>query len=702
MDLLKQQQHEIELGRKSGIDTTIYADPRFDWLQMRELRVGLEKKLDVAVYADYTIGYAVMKQIRKGLEIGINLKKYYEQGYPYLVLREIRKAWECSVDISEYVKSGFDYMQLEEIKDALIDNIDMKEYLERGFSGSQLSEIRLGLNEQLDVSIYAYGEYNWMQMREIRLGLKSKVDVDWYLNEFFSSRQMRQIRKGLEEGLDVSSYAQLQYSESDMISRLNWLKEKIDVGQVEPAIIEHQDYSVVEDMSRFIKCKMDAERMTAQINISPQVDSARLSVDVVVEILKLNEIVLGIDKKLIEDIIARKRFGQSIVIAKGHPLTEGHDGYYKYSFPDDDNKPKVLENGAVDFTNVNPFVIVQERAVVATYQHAVHGAYGYKVDGTMLVPKQVKDIPRLHGRGIKQLPDEDTYIAEYAGRLVDCQSTRMYIDKVYIHSGDYTRSMGKLDFNGDVLIKGNVTNGSVIKATGSIVINGTVESADISAGTTILIKNGVCADDSGNIRSGGDIQSKFFERCNVYAGGSISANSILNSNIVSMESITVFGKRGVIIGGKVKAVQRITVNSLGNPANVLTELEIGLIPEVRIIITNKQQNLEKRKREVKELTAALDKIDKTYGVSESTYNIRTKIQEEVTAQRHIINEITNEINALYDRCGRYTGTNQVAVQGTVYPNVKITVGDKFIKTNSEARYMGVRIKDNNIVFGRLK
>ena len=41
----------LRLGLYSGVDISIYADPKYDGRQMAQLRLGLEVGVDVSVYA---------------------------------------------------------------------------------------------------------------------------------------------------------------------------------------------------------------------------------------------------------------------------------------------------------------------------------------------------------------------------------------------------------------------------------------------------------------------------------------------------------------------------------------------------------------------------------------------------------------------------------------------------------------------------
>jgi len=62
------QKRQIRLGLESGVDVSVYADPKFDWYQMEEIRLGLESGVDVSVYADPELDEEVMEEIRLDLE----------------------------------------------------------------------------------------------------------------------------------------------------------------------------------------------------------------------------------------------------------------------------------------------------------------------------------------------------------------------------------------------------------------------------------------------------------------------------------------------------------------------------------------------------------------------------------------------------------------------------------------------------------
>jgi hypothetical protein len=87
----KEQLAEIELGVKSLIDISNYAEPHYEWQQMREIRLGLENNIDITKYNDpFKYDYKQMKQIRLGLEEGLDVSYYLDESLSSTAMNSIR------------------------------------------------------------------------------------------------------------------------------------------------------------------------------------------------------------------------------------------------------------------------------------------------------------------------------------------------------------------------------------------------------------------------------------------------------------------------------------------------------------------------------------------------------------------------------------------------------------------------------------
>lgn len=72
------------------LDISVYADTKYNWMQMQEIRLGLEKKLDILVYANYLFSYYQMREIRLGLEAGLDVSSYCSLVFSATDMREKR------------------------------------------------------------------------------------------------------------------------------------------------------------------------------------------------------------------------------------------------------------------------------------------------------------------------------------------------------------------------------------------------------------------------------------------------------------------------------------------------------------------------------------------------------------------------------------------------------------------------------------
>ena len=539
-EFLAIQMHEIRIGLVEQIPVSYYADSRYDWFQMEEIRKGLEMSLDVSKYADPEISFDRMRQIRKGLEAGIDLsdKKNMAAG----VLQQLRKATLEHIDLSVYINNGFDEDQLHQIRLAKKNGVDIDSYVIPDFRGISIREIRLGLEHHIDVSVYASREYTWQQMREIRLGLEKHLDVEQYKNVLYSWQQMREIRYGLEEGMDVSYYRSFMYTAKLMRQRrLDLLeKTKMPIQNVE---------AVKKRFSCFDMLLIQSGMEAIVILPNPGVPIAQ---DEVLSAIKEADIKKGVDYAVVKAICDGTTSGDIVTLAKGVMPQAGADGWYEFFFDTNvKSNPVLMEDGSVDYQNAKWFELVKKGQTVAVYHEAQEGTPGYTIMGESLATKKGKEKPILTGSGFQILEDKKTYIAMENGKI-ELKDNRLVISSLLVLD-DVTSATGNVDFDGSIYVRGNVGQGVSIHATRDVLVDGYTESSVIEAGGDIILKKGNNASGRGFLRANGDVMGMFFESARVWAGGKVSANYCLRSEIHAGTRIEISGRNGVLAGGLAQA-----------------------------------------------------------------------------------------------------------------------------------------------------
>ena len=582
------QMLQIRLGLTEGIPVEKDAATKYDWFQMEEIRKGLLAGVNVDVYAFPDIPYDTMRQLRKGLQKGIDLSAYRKLNAG--VLRELRKALISRVNIIKYIKEGYDTDQLKEIRIGLEKGLNVEPYLQKEFRGAVIAEICRGLERGLDVSIYAKPDYSWQQMREIRRGLEKRIDVSTYTDSYYQWRQMKEIRLGLESGIDVSSYNTLMYTASDMKKKRLALMGYTDENDTARKALYQE---TVDEKSLHISITVSDDEMEAYLTVTEaggKFDKRKL-------LLALNQcgIRFGILDEELEKLVDGVKMKSPFVIARGTEPGKGTDGWYEFFFKTKkERSPKLLEDGSVDYKNTEWFEVVERGQKIAYYHQAARGKNGLSVLGRVIPAKKGKEKNMLSGKGFVLLPDQRTYLAADKG-VVDLRGDYLEVSKLLVME-DMTIASGKVDFDGSVHIMGNVGNGTLVRATGDIIIDGFVEAANIESGGMIILRQGVNAFSNGIIRAENDVNGKFFEAVKVYSNGNIQANYCMNSELYAEGKVMITGVTGTFIGGKACAAQGFQAYNVGNYVGIPTFLNLG----VNDIILRKYSSIHEELREVEE------------------------------------------------------------------------------------------------------
>ena len=590
MGFSQEQIEEIEEGRKAGIDTSIYekkefmaiqmcqirwglmeripvvfyAKPEYDWFQMEQIRKGLKAGVDIKVYASAQRPYYKMREIRKGLEEGINLQGYLK--WSAGIIREFRKARVSGVNIAKYITEGYDAEQLGEIRTALEKGINPDQFITKEYRAASIEQICKGLESKIDVSLYANIHYSWRQMREIRKGLENRVAVDKYCNRLYSWEQMREIRKGLEQGLDVDSYCLLRYTASEMRKKKQALMG--NAFPMQEAVLERQVES--EDFM-FEVLTNDMEAYVTVLSAGLAISRERF-----LEILEQNGICKGIQEDAVAAIVNGRYENRAILIAKGQAPVQGEDGWYEFFFRSNvERKPKVLEDGSVDYQSIDWFEMVQEGQKLAFYHAATDGTDGYDVRGNMIKARRGAEQKVLKGTGFKLAEDRKTYTAVMDG-MITLEDNEMRIAN-HMVLDEVNMATGNVIFNGSVHILGDVGCGTVIKAADDVVIDGHVEAVTIECGGSVVLKKGMNAAGGGMINAEKDVVSRFFEAVKVVAKGNIEVDKCLNSQLYAGGMIT---SSRIIAGGVSQAEKGYRINNSGNHAGIRTVLRLRIDEKV--------------------------------------------------------------------------------------------------------------------------
>lgn len=655
------QMHQIRLGLMKKLPVEKYASTEYDWFQMEEIRLGLQDGLDIFLYANPAISYDRMRQIRLGLKDGINLADYARLDAG--ILKELRKALASRIYIVEYIQQGYNAEQLEQIRMALEKGLDILPYLHREFRGVSIHEICEGLEKGLDVSSYARLEYSWQQMRQIRLGLENRIDISCYANPLYDWQQMQEIRLGLENGIDISSYHTMMWTAADMRVKRLALQQAHDESAASKTASESFEH---------FSLTISGDEMEAYIFMP---DNSKVTREEVMRALKQYGIQYGILEKEIDKLLTPGNKDRAVLVAAGRPAEDGPDGWYEYFFRTKlSRKPKLMADGSVDFQSVEWFELVKEGQKIALYHEAEPGIAGCTVTGREVPPQKGHEKSVLTGKGFQLLGDNKTYVATVSGKI-ELHGQRIEIDKTLVID-EVSLATGNVNFDGSVYITGNVGGGSLIQATGDVVVRGYIESASIESSGGVLLYRGINGNGVGYIMANGDVSGKFFESCKVFTKGSIRASYCLNCDLHAEGKIYVSGKAGALAGGTAYARKGMDIQFAGNHVGLATYLRVGMNDVISAQRDEVEAKIAEAKKQMHILKNAYIDFQKKYSPEiRNTMEMYLKIENAIYTKGKEITELTQQKHQL-DQEIKQMQNASILVRDTLYEGTQIHIGGK--------------------------
>lgn len=449
---------------------------------------------------------------------------------------------------------------------------------------------------------------------------------------------------------------------------------------------------------RNIKVIVSDDEMSCRVCLEMMDDSDSFLYSEVMAALGDKGVTYGIDNDLIYEIIDKRLYNRMHVVANGRPKVDGIDGYYTYTFnTNPSKKPKLLEDGSVDYLNLNLIQCVSEGDLLARYFEKVDGTDGMTVTGKPILATVAKHLAPLRGKGFTISEDCMEYYAALDGK-VELQNGSINVSQLSTIPGDVGLKVGNLDVKGDLEIMGNVTAGMIVKATGNISISGLVEAATIEAGKNLLIKGGILGGGKASIKAGGSIFALFIENSLVESGDCIQADSLVNTIARAYNDVNIFGKTSSIVGGSIKANRMVRTKSLGSLAQVLTRITVGVDSSEYKELAHKESVLKEEMDELAKILKAMEMLkeqDPNNTQSEMMLLlIRTKIEKNVkiTLLKEEIENIKKRIELAKSA---EVVAEEIAHQGTI-----ITIDGYILRLNDDYEKISF-VRKNNRVLTRL-
>ena len=253
------------------------------------------------------------------------------------------------------------------------------------------------------------------------------------------------------------------------------------------------------------------------------------------------------------------------------------------------------------------------------------------------------------------------------------------------------------NFNGSVVVHGNVNAGFQIKAEGNLEVMGIVEAADLNADGDIVIRGGIQGSTTTRIIAGGTIRALYLQNAVVNAIGDVIVSDSIMNSVVQANEVRVVGKRGLLIGGLTRVKKGLFARIIGSHMGAKTRIELIYFKQLEERIHQLEGEQAQKMQELAKIEEILSKMNQLETLRKTLTPDQAENKARLIETLSVEKERLQEINQQYqDKLAEKASAQTPIVEiGTIaYPGVIITTGNETMEFNEIMRSMKI-IQDEN-------
>ena len=435
--------------------------------------------------------------------------------------------------------------------------------------------------------------------------------------------------------------------------------------------------------------------MIASVELTPAQGGKDITMAILAKFLIDQELKQGIYQAAMKSLIkkgtdAKSSEKISLVIARGRYIVNGDNGYIDYLVSDPIDRvlrPKKLDDGSVDMRELGEICFVKKGTPIAKLIETTAGVNGFDVIGTVLEAQKGETCAFECGENTIFLNKEELVIIADMDGMPKHQPNSISVSDVFsIKNVDI--STGNINFDGSVIIEGNVCVAMKVIASNDVIVTGYVESAAIKANGDIYIAQSVIGhqvedefDGFGNtttLIAGGNINAKFIQYSNLRAKGDISVEQYIAQSQITLHGNLRIGREdkadGKLFSCYIQAGKSVQTGVLGSISGAVTTIDfnhlLDALDEYKDKLKNKSiSTLEKTQKiceiieeiENKQIDRAelLQKLNLALG---KTLPLISKLNRQYYENDELITSHRAEIEVIATDC-IYPGTEIAIVDG---------------------------------------
>lgn len=431
-----------------------------------------------------------------------------------------------------------------------------------------------------------------------------------------------------------------------------------------------------------ISVVVDQSYMWAKVLVSrPQNGGKVPTVNEVRRVLAQNGVTAHIDEEALREYLKELPENKSVIVAKAIPAVDGDNGRVDYMFePSSVLKPTVdEETGIVDYKELGKVKNIQKGTLIASIKYNTVGTPGSDVRGAVIHP--LPGVAPKFGVGVGTIlsSDQTKIYAADDGNL-RWERDRFVVDHVVSIGGSVDASTGNIDFIGDVVIRGNISEGYTVKGK-SITVKGSVTNAKVIATLSMELGGAV----SSVLHCDGEIKTTFAESCEIKCKEQLTAQSLVNCNVVCEGEVLVTGKKGVIIGGECISYGNVTANQVGSEGYAKTVINLGntaVLMSKHQVLVDQFKTLSDNYKKLKNLYEKLNDLKKVQNLTPEQESARKQAFLFIMNERNTLTDMSTRIEQ-DDKVLAHSRRLQLTVKNKCYPGVTLKLFNAIYDNNVE-------------------
>ena len=417
------------------------------------------------------------------------------------------------------------------------------------------------------------------------------------------------------------------------------------------------------------------DKMLATLTLHPHINGTpEVLLTDILSICSEHEISSGVDELLMRETIEQvKQLGQpriDIPIARGLLPVAGSDAYLRFAVEIGPLPGKILQDGSIDWRERKMFIGIDKNEIIATKVPLTQGTSGTDIHSLPILQKPGKDIKVKVAGDVEYNEESRQIVATCSGVLSIVNGTDVKVSAKQTIDGDVDFSVGNIESNDGLEIKGDIKPGFTVSCKGDLSIGGNIQNATIHARGNSKIESGLMGENS-RLISDGDLEISFVERGNLASGGNIIISKGAYYAQVNSKKKILCHPDSKVVGGTFCSGQDFIGGVVGSDNATPAILVAGVDPE-----RFKQRG--KLRASIKDQKDELENLIQRNGqeyIETAVYKKKETALQKRTSNFKKLNMIPDTpLYSRHDPTCNYSSTT-ISIQGKIFSGTKIRIGN---------------------------